>query len=124
MKTMILAALLALLAVPAFTGDTWGEDSARIEVSVIQEGPASGPDRSLVGGEPHYGTPPQCRSRAPGNPSGLAGKSSGRISPPEFEEREQKALVHTPCNCVVECSTCGLLCPVGGDSLPRGKVFC
>lgn len=65
MKTMILAALLALLAVPAFTGDTWGEDSARIEVSVIQEGPASGPNRSLVGGEPHYGTPPQCQSKGP-----------------------------------------------------------
>jgi len=41
----------------------------------------------------------------------------------EFDENAQKARVRAPFNCVVECSTCGRLCPVGAISFPEGKDF-
>ena len=41
----------------------------------------------------------------------------------EFIEEHQKARVGTPYNCVVECITCGRLCPVGAISFPEEKNF-
>jgi NAD-dependent dihydropyrimidine dehydrogenase PreA subunit len=41
----------------------------------------------------------------------------------EFDEEQQKARVRSPCNCVVECSTCGRLCPVGAISFPDQEEF-
>lgn len=41
----------------------------------------------------------------------------------EFDEQTQKARVHSPDNCVVECSTCGRLCPAEAISFPDAKEF-
>ena len=41
----------------------------------------------------------------------------------EFEDAQQKARVRSPYNCVVECSTCGRLCPTGAISFPEQKEF-
>lgn len=41
----------------------------------------------------------------------------------EFDEQTQKARVRSPYNCVVECSTCGRLCPVEAISFPEQKEF-
>ena len=41
----------------------------------------------------------------------------------EFDENAQKARVRAPFNCVVECSTCGRLCPVEAIHFPEQKVF-
>jgi NAD-dependent dihydropyrimidine dehydrogenase PreA subunit len=40
-----------------------------------------------------------------------------------FDEATRKAEVHAPYNCVVECSTCGRLCPVGAISFPDEQEF-
>jgi len=40
-----------------------------------------------------------------------------------FDATTQKAAVLNPYNCVVECSTCGRLCPSGAISFPDGKQF-
>lgn len=41
----------------------------------------------------------------------------------EFDENEQKVRVRAPYKCVVECSTCGRLCPSEAISFPEEKVF-
>jgi NAD-dependent dihydropyrimidine dehydrogenase PreA subunit len=41
----------------------------------------------------------------------------------EFDEETQKAKVRAPFNCVVECSTCGRLCPVEAISFPDEYLF-
>ena len=40
-----------------------------------------------------------------------------------FDEANQKALVVAPFYCVVECSTCGRLCPEGAINFPEEKEF-
>lgn len=40
-----------------------------------------------------------------------------------FDEVIQKAGVVAPFNCVVECSTCGRLCPEGAISFPEPEAF-
>lgn len=40
-----------------------------------------------------------------------------------FEETSQKAVVSVPFNCVVECSTCGRLCPEDAISFPEPGAF-
>lgn len=41
----------------------------------------------------------------------------------EFDEATGKASVRSPFNCVVECSTCGRLCPAEAISFPDQKDF-
>lgn len=41
----------------------------------------------------------------------------------EFDGDRQKARVRTPYNCVVECSTCGRLCPSEAISFPDAHEF-
>lgn len=41
----------------------------------------------------------------------------------ELDEINQKAVVCNPFNCVVECSTCGRLCPTGAIFFPEEKEF-
>jgi NAD-dependent dihydropyrimidine dehydrogenase PreA subunit len=41
----------------------------------------------------------------------------------EFDDQAQKARVRSPYNCVVECSTCGRLCPAEAISFPDEKEF-
>lgn len=41
----------------------------------------------------------------------------------EFNELEQKAKVRSPYNCVVECSTCGRLCPSEAIRFPDEQEF-
>jgi len=41
----------------------------------------------------------------------------------ELDEQEQKARVRSPYNCVVECSTCGRLCPSAAISFPDAQEF-
>jgi NAD-dependent dihydropyrimidine dehydrogenase PreA subunit len=41
----------------------------------------------------------------------------------EFDEQENKARVRNPYNCVVECSTCGRLCPSEAISFPDTDAF-
>ncbi len=41
----------------------------------------------------------------------------------ELDKTTQKARVRSPFDCVVECSTCGRLCPVGAISFPGEKEF-
>lgn len=41
----------------------------------------------------------------------------------EFDEQENKARVRSPYSCVVECSTCGRLCPSGAISFPDPDAF-
>jgi len=41
----------------------------------------------------------------------------------EFDEATGKASVSSPFNCVVECSTCGRLCPAEAISFPEQAAF-
>ncbi len=41
----------------------------------------------------------------------------------EFDEQTNKARVRSPYNCVVECSTCGRLCPAEAIAFPDQKEF-
>lgn len=41
----------------------------------------------------------------------------------QFDEEQLKARVRNPYNCVVECSTCGRLCPAGAIGFPDEKAF-
>jgi NAD-dependent dihydropyrimidine dehydrogenase PreA subunit len=41
----------------------------------------------------------------------------------EFDEQTNKARVRSPHNCVVECSTCGRLCPAEAIAFPDQKEF-
>lgn len=41
----------------------------------------------------------------------------------EFDAEQQKARVRSPFNCVVECSTCGRLCPSEAISFPDTHEF-
>lgn len=41
----------------------------------------------------------------------------------EFDETALKARVNHPLNCVVECSTCGRLCPAGAIRFPDPDAF-
>jgi NAD-dependent dihydropyrimidine dehydrogenase PreA subunit len=41
----------------------------------------------------------------------------------EFDEAIGKTIVRNPFNCVVECSTCGKLCPEGALRFPDEAVF-
>ncbi len=41
----------------------------------------------------------------------------------EFDETEQKVRVRAPYNCVVECRTCGRLCPAEAIRFPDEKGF-
>jgi NAD-dependent dihydropyrimidine dehydrogenase PreA subunit len=41
----------------------------------------------------------------------------------EFDEAQRKAKVTNPFNCVVECSTCGRLCPAHAIRFPDEKTF-
>lgn len=40
-----------------------------------------------------------------------------------FDEATLKAEVRTPHNCVVECSTCGRLCPAEAIRFPEAEAF-
>lgn len=40
-----------------------------------------------------------------------------------FDESIQKAVVRIPYNCVVECSTCGRLCPESAIRFPEANTF-
>lgn len=41
----------------------------------------------------------------------------------EFDEAAGKSVVKNPFNCVVECSTCGILCPEGAIRFPGEAAF-
>lgn len=41
----------------------------------------------------------------------------------EFDSEQQKARVRSPYSCVVECRTCGRLCPTDAISFPDAQEF-